>query len=55
MLRRKDNKLMEHQNPEVQNGQKKAHSTKNLAMAILTLIKNLINVIDHIIGDNDRR
>lgn len=46
---------MTHENEKIQNEQKKPQTTKNLAFAILILIKNLINVIDHIIGDNDRR
>lgn len=46
---------MTHENEKTQNGHKKTQTTKHLAFAILTLIKNVINVIDHILGDNDRR
>lgn len=46
---------MTHENEKTQNGYKKPQATKHLAFAILTLIKNVINVIDHILGDNDRR
>ena len=46
---------MTHENEKTQNGYKKPQATKHLAFAILTLIKNVITVIDHILGDNDRR
>lgn len=45
---------MNYDDKKTQNGYKKTQPTKQLALAILTLIKNLVNVIDHIIDDNRR-
>lgn len=54
ILRRKELSDMNYDDKKTQNGHKKTQPTKQLALAILTLIKNLVNVIDHIIDDNRR-
>lgn len=51
MLRRKDDNPMSYENPKAPNNPKKSQVTKQLAFAIITLIKSLINVIDHLTND----